>query len=265
MEFLKMRYSWITSCAIASVLLSGGVAGAQAPAQNQPSSQTPSEQTRPVQGSQRQSEPTASPRQPSEEKNSVNNGRSDMGERDRRGEERSEGGDRSRDERRRAGDEGRRDERRNSTERDFEGTRGERFDDQRYGRRNDDRRLGGRYEERRYEDRGYGRDEDRRYGRDEDRRYGRAERGYEGSRHMHISSRQRSRVHDVLVRRQVAPANIDFPVRIGARIPNYLTTYDLPDEIYDYAPGYDGYRYFVTNDEVVIVDPETMEVVAVLD
>lgn len=67
------------------------------------------------------------------------------------------------------------------------------------------------------------------------------------------------------MRRQVAPVNIDFPLRIGARVPGYLTMYDLPDEIYDYAPGYEGYRFFVTNDDVVIVDPETMEVVAVLE
>ena len=67
------------------------------------------------------------------------------------------------------------------------------------------------------------------------------------------------------MRRQVAPVNIDFPLRIGARVPGYLTTYDLPDEIYDYAPGYEGYRFFVTNDDVVIVDPETMEVIAVLE
>jgi hypothetical protein len=59
--------------------------------------------------------------------------------------------------------------------------------------------------------------------------------------------------------------DVDFPVRVGARVPNYISSYELPDEIYDYAPGYEGYRYFVTRDEVIIVDPATMEIVAVLD
>jgi hypothetical protein len=63
----------------------------------------------------------------------------------------------------------------------------------------------------------------------------------------------------------VEPVRVDFPLRIGARVPNYITSYELPDEIYDYAPGYEGYRYFVTGDEVVIVDPTTMEIVAVLE
>jgi Protein of unknown function (DUF1236) len=63
----------------------------------------------------------------------------------------------------------------------------------------------------------------------------------------------------------VEPAHVDFPIRIGARLPEYITSYDLPDEIYDYAPGFEGYRYFIANDEIVIVDPETMEVVSVIE
>jgi hypothetical protein len=69
----------------------------------------------------------------------------------------------------------------------------------------------------------------------------------------------------VLIRRRVEPASIDFPVRVGVHIPSYITSYPLPEEVNEYLPGYEGYRYFVTNDEAVIVDPDTMEVVAVLE
>jgi hypothetical protein len=120
--------------------------------------------------------------------------------------------------------------------------RGDRFDER--------RRTGDRYEERRYEERRYG---------------SRVDRGYGGPRNLQISRRQRARVHDILVSRRVEPAHVDFPVRIGARVPSYITSYQLPEEIYDYAPGYEGYRYFRANDEIVIVDPDSMEVVAVLD
>jgi hypothetical protein len=82
---------------------------------------------------------------------------------------------------------------------------------------------------------------------------------------LHISRRQRARVHDILVHRRVEPESIDFPVRIGARVPSYITSYRLPDEVYEYLPGYERYRYFVTGDDVVIVDPVTLEVVAVLE
>jgi hypothetical protein len=232
-----MRYSLLTSCAIAAIALGGGLANAQAPTQAQPPGQT-TEQNRPSEGSRRQGEPAG--KQPTEEKSNANTGRRDGAE--RRGDERSEGRDRLNYERGRSGEEGRREDRRYRTERDFDRDRSGRFEDRGYRER---------YEERRSFD-------DRRYG-------GRAERGYEGPRHLQISRRQRARVHDFLIRRRVDPVDVDFPVRVGARVPNYISSYELPDEIYDYAPGYEGYRYFVTRDEVIIVDPATMEIVAVLD
>lgn len=147
------------------------------------------------------------------------------------------------------------------------------------GRYEEGRRYeeGGRYDERRrYNDRDRYGERDRfegasRYGdryegrRYEERRYGHAERDYQGPRNLQVTRRQRARVRDILVRRHVEPAQVDFPVRVGARVPEYVTSYDLPDEIYDYAPGYEGYRYFFANDEIVIVDPETMEIVAVMN
>jgi hypothetical protein len=161
------------------------------------------------------------------------------------------------------GGEGRGEDRRYRSERDDGG----RFEERR--RQDEGRRYG---EGRRYDERGDRFYERRRSGdryderRHEERRYGRsAERGYAGPRNLQITGRQRARVHDILVRRRVEPARVDFPIRIGARVPAYVTSYELPEEIYDYAPGYEGYRYFVANDEVVIVDPETSEVVAVLE
>jgi hypothetical protein len=164
-------------------------------------------------------------------------------ERGRRGEareQRSERQDHFNDERGRRGEEGFREERRYRAERDFDRDRDRRYQDRRYGDQ---------YNERSFQDRRYG---------------ARAER-YEGQGQLHISRRQRARVHDILVRRRVEPESIDFPVRIGARVPSYITSYRLPDEVYDYLPGYERYRYFVTGDDVVIVDPATLEVVAVLE
>jgi Protein of unknown function (DUF1236) len=165
-------------------------------------------------------------------------------ERGRRGEEeRGRRGDHDRfsEERGRRGGDNWREERRYRTDREFDRDRGRRFEERRYG----DRREEGRFEER--------------------RSGGTVGRAYEGSRNVHISRRERARVHDILVRRRVEPVNIDFPIRVGERVPTYITSYTLPEEVYEYVPGYEGYRYFVTGDEVVIVDPQTMEIVSVLE
>jgi len=198
------------------------------------------------------------------------------------GAERREG----RDNRRMGGQEGHRDQgtgerqdRRDYGERN-EGQRDEtRRDRQTVGRTSDDNYRSDRdynRDDRRFEDRGRyeGRErfgdryEERgRYGerRSYDRRYGRLERGYEDRSDYRITRRQRARIHDVLVQRRVQPANIDFPIRIGEQIPSYVELYDLPQEAYYWAPRFQGYRYFETEDNIVIIDPQTMEVVAVLD
>ncbi len=302
-----MRNHLLASCAIAAIALGGGLAKAQSPQAQSPSTTNSPAQTtehgRGADSAQRQGGSTASPgRTATEERSSGNMTRRDATE--RRADERSEPQDRSErsaraegraeqrfdrqehanDERGRRGEE--RSERRTDRQDRFnderarrEGARAEqrserreRFTDER-SRRGDE----GFREERRYRtDRDYDRDrerriQDRRYGERfeergfQDRRYGaRAER-YEGGSRLHISTRQRARLHDVLIRRRVEPASVDFPVRVGARIPNYITSYPLPEEVHEYLPDYEGYRYFVTNDEVVLVDPDTLEVVAVLE
>ena len=171
-----------------------------------------------------------------------NEERGRRGEHERFGEERGRRGEQERfSEERRRGEDGWREERRYRTERDFDRDRGRRFDDRRYGDRREEWRF-----------------EDRRSG-------GTVGRAYEGPRNTQISRRQRARVHEMLVRRRVEPVNIDFPLRVGARIPSYVTSYNLPEEVYEYLPGYEGYRYFVAGDEVVIIDPDTMEIVSVLE
>jgi hypothetical protein len=254
-----MRYPLLVSCAIAALTIGSGLARAQSPVQNQTPAQS-TEQGRSAEGSRQQREPASAGRQADEDKSSSGSTLNRRGSGERQTQDQSERRDRYSEERGRSREEGRGDEARRG-ERDFDRERGgyERraYEERRYGDRDRDRS----YQDRRYGDRRYG--ERREF---EDRRFGaRAERGYEGPRHLQISRRQRTRVHEALIRRRVEPTSVDFPLRVGARVPNYISSYELPDEVYDYAPGYEGYRYFITGDEAVIVDPETMEVVAVLD
>jgi hypothetical protein len=146
---------------------------------------------------------------------------------------------------------------RNEGRRDYDrGNRGERYQRYgeegryRYGRDYDrDRYYGGRYQG------GY---EERRYG----ERYGR---GY-GEREFRIGRGERSRIYGELIHRHYRPADIDFPVRVGVRVPSNVYLYEVPEDIIGYAPEFEGYRYFVTDaDQIAVVDPETGEIVAVLD
>ena len=267
-----MRRFYLATCAV--ILIAAPPAFAQAPAQS-PSQQSGGQQGNSSVGGQQGGSSVGGDRQSNSgsEQSSRMERRDESGSRQATGESR-ENRRMGQDERRMGQDETRRrdesmSEGRGSRrgEANNEGYRDqERFDRSNRGERDFDQNRNGR-DYRRYEGRSEERDYGRRY-QQRDYDQGRSTR-YEGRNDarasIDISRRQRSRVRDVLVRRQVEPAHLDFRVRVGARIPSYVTAYDLPQEVLSWAPGYEGYRYFETEDEIVIVDPDTMEVVAVLD
>ena len=84
-----------------------------------------------------------------------------------------------------------------------------------------------------------------------------------------LSTEQRTRIRDVILRGRNAPrlAHPDFDIRVGYRIPRerlHFALLPLPSTIVDIEPTWEGYLYFLVGDEIVVVDPDTYEIVAVL-
>jgi len=84
-----------------------------------------------------------------------------------------------------------------------------------------------------------------------------------------LSSEQRTRIRQVILRGRHAPrlARPDFDIRVGYRIPRerlHFALLPLPSTIVDIEPTWEGYLYFLVGDEIVVVDPDTYEIVAVL-
>ncbi len=57
---------------------------------------------------------------------------------------------------------------------------------------------------------------------------------------------------------------VNFALSVGTRIPDSIEVYTLPETIVDIVPQYRGFRYIVAENELIIVDPDTLEIVAVL-
>jgi hypothetical protein len=81
-----------------------------------------------------------------------------------------------------------------------------------------------------------------------------------------LSSEERTRIHERLFReRSGRVGHLDFDVRRGERVPGgFHDLYALPPDIVSILPEYRDFRYFVYEDEIVIVDPETLEIVAII-
>jgi hypothetical protein len=66
---------------------------------------------------------------------------------------------------------------------------------------------------------------------------------------------------------RVSRNDLDINLSVGARIPRdriHFQPLPLPPTIVEIEPEWRGYDYFLVGDEVVVVDPDTFEVVAVI-
>jgi hypothetical protein len=81
-----------------------------------------------------------------------------------------------------------------------------------------------------------------------------------------LSSEQHAKIRDTLrVEKSERLAKVPFSTKVGEAIPGTVHLYVLPVSIMEYAPQYRGYEYILVGDEILIVDPRTMRIVAVID
>jgi hypothetical protein len=81
-----------------------------------------------------------------------------------------------------------------------------------------------------------------------------------------LSSEQHTKIRDTLrVEKSERLANVPFSTKVGEAIPGTVHLYVLPVSIMEYAPQYRGYEYILVGDEILIVDPRTLRIVAVID
>jgi hypothetical protein len=81
-----------------------------------------------------------------------------------------------------------------------------------------------------------------------------------------LSTEQRTKITTVIRDQHIAPVtNINFSISVGTRVPRDVGFRPLPAEIVTYYPDWRGYEFFLVRDQIVVVDPRTLEIVAVLD
>jgi hypothetical protein len=81
-----------------------------------------------------------------------------------------------------------------------------------------------------------------------------------------LSTEQHAKIRDTLrVEKSERLTNVPFSTKVGEAIPGTVHLYVLPVSIMEYAPQYRGYEYILVGDEILIVDPRTMRIVAVID
>ncbi|WP_246750914.1 DUF1236 domain-containing protein, partial [Methylorubrum rhodesianum] len=80
-----------------------------------------------------------------------------------------------------------------------------------------------------------------------------------------LSSTQRTEFRQSITRSNVrAVTNVNFAVRVGTAIPRSVSLHPLPPAIISLVPAYRGLQFILVGDDIVIIDPDTYEIVDVI-
>jgi hypothetical protein len=81
-----------------------------------------------------------------------------------------------------------------------------------------------------------------------------------------LSTEQRARITTVIKEQHVAPVtNVNFSISVGTRIPRAVSFHPLPAEIVTVYPDWRGYEFFLVREQIVVVNPRTLQIVAALE
>jgi hypothetical protein len=83
-----------------------------------------------------------------------------------------------------------------------------------------------------------------------------------------LSTEERTKIREVVVKERSAPRvekdKINFSLNVGTAVPRTVHIVEVPQEIIRIHPAWRGFKYFLVGDEIVIVEPDTLKIVAII-
>jgi hypothetical protein len=80
-----------------------------------------------------------------------------------------------------------------------------------------------------------------------------------------LSTEQRTKITTIIRQQKVESAHLNVSVTVGTRIPESVHIYPLPVQVIEIYPQWRGYNYILVGDQIVIIDPRTHEIVAIVE
>lgn len=82
---------------------------------------------------------------------------------------------------------------------------------------------------------------------------------------VNINDQQRARISTSVARLKVQPLNnVNFSLSVGTSVPRNVRLQRLPAAVVKVIPQYRGYNFVLVRDEIVIIEPSSYKIVAVL-
>jgi len=81
-----------------------------------------------------------------------------------------------------------------------------------------------------------------------------------------LSTEQRTQIRTTVLAQKSAPrvSNVNFSLSVGTVVPRTVHVVALPSTVVSIYPAWRGFMYFIVGDQIVVVEPGTLRIVAVL-
>jgi hypothetical protein len=81
-----------------------------------------------------------------------------------------------------------------------------------------------------------------------------------------LSTEQRTKITSVIKNQHVTSVNnVNFNVSVGTRVPHDIAFHPLPADVVTIYPEWRGYNFILVRDDIVVIDPSTFEIIAVIN
>lgn len=81
-----------------------------------------------------------------------------------------------------------------------------------------------------------------------------------------LTAEQRTKISTSIKKVNVRPVtNVNFNVSVGTVVPRTIELHPLPTTIVEVYPAWRGYRFVLVADEIIIIEPSSYKIVAVID
>ena len=85
------------------------------------------------------------------------------------------------------------------------------------------------------------------------------------TRTVNLSVEQRHIIRELVREQKVAPATLDAKVAAGDTVPQQVELHPIPPLIGQKVPQVKSHRYFVTREQIVLVDPNDNRIADVIE
>ena len=88
----------------------------------------------------------------------------------------------------------------------------------------------------------------------------------DGGAQAQISTEQRTQIRQTVMRVGDAPrvSSVNFSLSVGTVVPRTVKYVLLPPRVVEIYPAWRGYHFFIVGDQIVIVEPGSLRIVAVI-